>query len=132
MDTAKLRISAAALAGFCALFGAAVLSFALVIALTPAVGLLWATMILAGVYLLVAGIAGVIALRPDKSTEEEVSDIRSSAASELIELPMEMARKLADDHPMATIALAAALGYGVGSRPQEAVKLATNIKAWLG
>ena len=122
MDIAKLRIIAGAGAVFFGFAGVTTLTIAAVIALIPVIGLLWATVCVASLFLFVACICTLVFLKPGKSTEEELDQFESATADMLAELPFDMIQSLVGKRPLAAASIALAAGYFVVSNPAQASK----------
>ncbi|MAN74425.1 MAG: hypothetical protein CME84_10110 [Henriciella sp.] len=122
MDIAKLRIIAGAGAVFFGFAGVTTLTIAAVIALIPVIGLLWATVCVASLFLFVACICTLVFLKPGKSTEEELDQFESATADMLAELPFDMIQSLVEKRPLAAASIALAAGYFVVSNPAQASK----------
>ena len=122
MDIAKLRIIAGAGAVFFGFAGVTTLTVAAVIALVPVIGLLWATVCVASLFLFVACICTLVFLKPGKSTEEELDQFESATADMLAELPFDTIQALVEKRPIAAASIALAAGYFVVSNPEQASK----------
>ena len=92
------------------------------IALIPVIGLLWATVCVASLFLFVACICTLVFLKPGKSTEEELDQFESATADMLAELPFDMIQSLVEKRPLAAASIALAAGYFVVSNPAQASK----------
>ena len=120
MDKAKLRLLAAlggALFGFA---GALSLSYAVIVVLTPVLGLAWATVTVGTVYLALACGCLYYFLLPHKAAEAEVSQAEEMAAATLADLPFDTAQEIVRRHPISAIALALAAGFVVAKDPENA------------
>lgn len=122
-DQAKGRIIALVLAALAGLAG----TFALVVAIA-----LWISMYLpppagwalaALVILAMAGGAIWYAVRPDKTIGEEGGDI----AQGLLEVPIDAARQLIVDRPLAAVAMSSGFGVMLARRPDMAAKLVERV-----
>lgn len=104
------------------------------LAATVAIWLPWpaALAIAAMTFLSVAALAMWLSVRPDKSSREdkkggEDQDQILGAASALVDLPMEAAKKLIAERPVAAIVLVSGLGLLIARRPQVALKVVDRI-----
>ncbi|WP_018146845.1 hypothetical protein [Henriciella marina] len=122
MDVAKLRIIAGAGAVFFGFAGVTTLTIATVIALIPLIGLLWATVSVASLFLFIACICTLVFLKPGKSTEEELDQFEHATADMLAELPFDTIAALVEKRPIAAASIALAAGYLVVSNPEQASK----------
>lgn len=122
MDVAKLRIIAGAGAVFFGFAGVTTLTVAAVIALIPLIGLLWATVSVASLFLFIACICTLVFLKPGKSTEEELDQFEHATADMLAELPFDTIAALVEKRPIAAASIALAAGYLVVSNPEQAGK----------
>jgi hypothetical protein len=128
IDRAKGVAIAAGAASLLALAG--VFTLAASLAATLALWLPWpaALALTAVVFLAVAAIAMWVGVQPDrmKSDESDV-DQASDAALALVDLPMEAAKKIISERPIAAIVLASGLGLLIVRRPQVAMRLVDRI-----
>ncbi|QYJ00723.1 hypothetical protein KUV46_15535 [Thalassovita mediterranea] len=122
MDVAKLRIIAGAGAVFFGFAGVTTLTIAAVIALTSVIGLLWATVCVASLFLFIACICTVVFLKPGKSTEEELDQFESATADMLADLPFDAIEALVEKRPIVAATAALAAGYFLISSPDNASK----------
>ena len=122
MDVAKFRIIAGAGAVFFGFAGTTALTVALVVALVPVLGLLWATATVASILLAIACICVIIFLKPGKSTEEELDQFENATADMLAQLPFDTIAALVEKRPITAAAAALAAGYFIVSNPEQASK----------
>ncbi|HIG23052.1 MAG TPA: hypothetical protein EYG02_12230 [Henriciella marina] len=122
MDVAKLRIIAGAGAVFFGFAGVTTLTVAVVVALMPVIGLLWATVCVASLFLFVACVCTVVFLKPGKSTEEELDQFENATADMLADLPFDAIEALVEKRPIVAATAALAAGYFLISSPDSASK----------
>jgi len=122
MDTAKLRLAAAAVTAIAGIVGVSTLVVAGVLALEPRFGLaLSATLVGAGLCL-VAVASLLFVTQPDTPTEKEISAIESLTAEALADLPFDTVKAIIEKRPMASLAIAATTGYTLSRDPESAVR----------
>ena len=129
LEQAKGVAIAAGAASLLALAG--VFTLAAAVAATLAVWVPWpvALAITAVGFLATAAIAMWIGVQPDRpKTEDDDSDNQASAAAlALVDLPMEAAKKLITQRPIAAVVLVAGFGLLLARRPQVAMRVVDKI-----
>lgn len=128
IDRAKGVAIAAGAASLLALAG--VLTLAASLAATLALWLPWpaALALAATVFLAVAAIAMWIGVQPERVKSDETdTDQASDAALALVDLPMEAAKRIISERPIAAVVLASGLGLLIARRPQVAMKMVDKI-----
>lgn len=106
MDKAKLRLLAAlggALFGFS---GAMSMAYALIVVLTPVLGLAWATVSVGAIFFALACLCAFYFLMPYKPAEAEASQAEGFAAEALADLPFDTVQHIVKKHPVSAVALA--------------------------
>jgi hypothetical protein len=81
------------------------------------------------VFFAVAGIAMWVGVQPDrmKNNDDEDGEHASNAALALVDLPMEAAKKIIQERPIAAIVLVSGFGLLIARRPQIALKVVDKI-----
>jgi hypothetical protein len=81
------------------------------------------------IFFAVAGIAMWVGVQPDrmKNNDEEDGEHASNAALALVDLPMEAAKKIIQERPIAAIVLVSGFGLLIARRPQIALKVVDKI-----
>jgi hypothetical protein len=81
------------------------------------------------VFFTVAAIAMWVGVKPDrmKGNDDEDSEHASNAALALVDLPMEAAKKIIQERPIAAIVLVSGFGLLIARRPQIALKVVDKI-----
>ncbi len=133
LDKAKGVAIGAGAASVLALVGVFLLGASL--AATIAIWLPWpAALALAAItFLSTAAIAMWLSIRPGKEGREDGKaddrdqDQISAAASALVDLPMDAAKKIIAERPVAAIVLVSGLGLLIARRPQVALKVVDKI-----
>jgi hypothetical protein len=129
LEQAKGVAIAAGAASLLALAG--VFTLAAAVAATLAVWVPWpaALAITAVGFLATAAIAMWIGVQPDRpKSEDDDSDSQASAAAlALVDLPMEAAKKLITQRPIAAVVLVAGFGLLLARRPQVAMRVVDKI-----
>ena len=129
IDRAKGVAIAAGAASLLALAGVFTLAGAL--AATIAVWLPWpaALAITAVVFFLTAGISMWVGVQPSSAGKNEDLDAEqaSAAALALVDLPMEAAKKIITQRPIAAVVLVSGFGLLLARKPQIALKVVDKI-----
>ncbi|HEY7799100.1 MAG TPA: hypothetical protein VIA80_10070 [Hyphomonadaceae bacterium] len=128
MDRAKGVAIAAGAASLLALAG--VLALAASLAATLALWLPWpaALALTAITFFAVAAIAMWVGVQPDRvKSDDPDHDQASDAALALVDLPMEAAKRIIAERPVAAIVLASGLGLLIARRPQVAMRMVDKI-----
>jgi hypothetical protein len=128
MDRAKGVAIAAGAASLLAFAG--VLTLAASLAATLALWLPWpaALALAAMIFFAVAAIAMWVGVQPDRlKSDDPDHDQASDAALALVDLPMEAAKRIISERPVAAIVLASGLGLLIARRPQVAMKMVDKI-----
>ncbi len=128
MDRAKGVAIAAGAASLLAFAG--VLTLAASLAATLAVWLPWpaALALTAIAFFAVAAIAMWVGVQPERvKSDDHDHDQASDAALALVDLPMEAAKRIITERPVAAIVLASGLGLLIARRPQVAMKMVDKI-----
>jgi hypothetical protein len=127
MDRAKGVAIAAGAASLLALAGVFMLAASL--AATFAMWLPWpaALALTAVAFFSVAAIAMWVGVQPERMKSEDDHDQASDAALALVDLPMEAAKRIITERPVAAIVLASGLGLLIARRPQVAMKMVDKI-----
>ncbi len=128
MDRAKGVAIAAGAASLLAFAG--VLTLAASLAATLAVWLPWpaALALTAIAFFAVAAIAMWVGVQPERVKADDADhDQASDAALALVDLPMEAAKRIIAERPVAAIVLASGLGLLIARRPQVAMKMVDKI-----
>jgi len=131
MEKAKLRLLAAvggALFGFA---GALSMAYALVVVLTPVLGLAWATVSVGGVLIGLSCLCLYFFLLPYKPAEAEAQQAESLAAETLADLPFDTVQHIVKKHPLSAVAIALAAGYVVARDPENATRGVQRVIAGL-
>jgi len=81
------------------------------------------------VFFLVAAIAMWVGVKPDrpKGDDDEDGEHASNAALALVDLPMEAAKKIIQERPIAAIVLVSGFGLLIARRPQIAMKVVDKV-----
>lgn len=130
-EHAKARFSALVLAALFGLIGFLGLTTALVIAVEPNLGWIGALCLVGGALVMIAIALAFYGLHPEKTLVEDAVDTGTDAVDDTTGAFIKLVRDAVEQRPAAMVALALALGYGVGTRPEEATRLATQIREWL-
>ena len=129
LEQAKGVAIAAGAASLLALAG--VFTLAAAVAATLAVWVPWpaALAITAVGFLATAAIAMWIGVQPDrpKTDDDDADHQASDAALALVDLPMEAAKKLITQRPIAAVVLVAGFGLLLARRPQVAMRVVDKI-----
>lgn len=128
MDRAKGVAIAAGAASLLALAGVFMLAGSL--AATFAMWFPWpaALALTAVAFFSVAAIAMWVGVQPERIKSEDADhDQASDAALALVDLPMEAAKRIITERPVAAIVLASGLGLLIARRPQVAMKMVDKI-----
>ncbi len=128
LEQAKGVAIAAGAASLLALAG--VFTLAAAVAATLAVWVPWpaALAITAVGFLATAAIAMWIGVQPDRPKTDEDDDHQASdAALALVDLPMEAAKKLITQRPIAAVVLVTGFGLLLARRPQVAMRVVDKI-----
>lgn len=128
MDRAKGVAIAAGAASLLAFAG--VLTLAASLAATLALWLPWpaALALTAVTFFAVAGIAMWVGVQPERVKSDDADHEQASdAALALVDLPMEAAKKIITERPVAAIVLASGLGLLIARRPQVAMRMVDKI-----
>ena len=128
IDRAKGVAIAAGAASLLALAG--VFTLAAALAATLAVWLPWpaALAITAAVFLLTAGIAMWVGVQPASPKNEDMDAEQASAAAlALVDLPLEAAKKIITQRPIAAVVLVSGFGLLIARKPQIALKVVDKI-----
>ena len=128
MDRAKGVAIAAGAASLLAFAG--VLTLAASLAATLALWLPWpaALALAAMIFFAVAAIAMWVGVQPERIRSDDPDhDQASDAALALVDLPMEAAKRIISERPVAAIVLASGLGLLIARRPQVAMKMVDKI-----
>lgn len=128
MDRAKGVAIAAGAASLLALAGVFMLAASL--AATLEMWLPWpaALALTAVAFFSVAAIAMWVGVQPERMKSEDADhDQASAAALALVDLPMEAAKRIITERPVAAIVLASGLGLLIARRPQVAMKMVDKI-----
>ncbi|HEX5008296.1 MAG TPA: hypothetical protein VFV70_14370 [Hyphomonadaceae bacterium] len=128
MDRAKGVAIAAGAASLLAFAG--VLTLAASLAATLALWLPWpaALALTAVTFFAVAAIAMWVGVQPERIRSDDPDhDQASDAALALVDLPMEAAKRIITERPVAAIVLASGLGLLIARRPQVAMKMVDKI-----
>ncbi len=80
-------------------------------------------------FLAMAAIAMWVGVQPErmKNTDDDDGDQASAAAMALVDLPMEAAKKIITERPIAAIVLVSGFGLLIARRPQVALKVVDKI-----
>lgn len=122
MEKAKLRLLAAAGGALFGFAGAMSMAYALVVVLTPVLGLAWATVSVGAIFIALACICLYFFLLPYKPAEVEADQAESFAAEALADLPFDTVEHIVRKHPLSAVTLALAAGYVVAKDPQNATR----------
>jgi hypothetical protein len=128
IDRAKGVAIAAGAASLLALAG--VFTLAASLAATLALWLPWpaALAITAVAFLSVAAIAMWVGVQPERMrSDDDDSEQASQAALALVDLPMEAAKRIISERPIAAIVLVSGFGLLIARRPQIALKVVDKI-----
>lgn len=128
MDRAKGVAIAAGAASLLALAG--VLTLAASLAATLALWLPWpaALALTAITFFAVAAVAMWVGVQPERvKSDDPDHDQASDAALALVDLPMEAAKRIIAERPVAAIVLASGLGLLIARRPQVAMRMVDKI-----
>jgi hypothetical protein len=128
MDRAKGVAIAAGAASLLAFAG--VLTLAASLAATLALWLPWpaALALTAITFFAVAAIAMWVGVQPERiKSDDPDHDQASDAALALVDLPMEAAKRIISERPVAAIVLASGLGLLIARRPQVAMRMVDKI-----
>jgi hypothetical protein len=127
--SAKGRLVLIVAAGLLAVIGAVVMATGLVFTLRLWMPWFAALGVSALVLLGLAGAFAWIGLRPDLGLDQEGRQIVEMASGMITDIPVEVARKLITDRPLAAVALASGFGALMARRPAAAAKLAETLLA---
>ena len=105
---------AGAIFGVC---GIAILCVALVLALTPFMGQLYAVLSTGGLCLVLSGGLMWFAFARPQAFEEDVDEIEKVAAEAIADLPFDIIETSLEKRPALTIAAAAIGGYAIARNP---------------
>lgn len=123
IDPAKARMMALLLAALLGLAGAFALASAVTSALKSVMPEPLALAVTA-VLLIGAAVASAwLAFRPTKSIDKEGEQLAAAASHALADLPIDMARKMIVERPVAALAMSSALGALIARRPSVATDL---------
>lgn len=129
LDRAKGVAIAAGAASLLALAG--VLTLAASLAATLALWMPWpaALALTAITFLATAAISMWIGVQPEriKPSDEDEGDQASAAALALVDLPMEAARRIIVERPLAAVVLVSGFGLLLARRPQVAMKVVDKV-----
>jgi hypothetical protein len=128
IDRAKGVAIAAGAASLLALAG--VFTLAASLAATLALWVPWpaALAITAVAFLAVAAIAMWVGVQPERvRSDNDDSEQASQAALALVDLPMEAAKRIISERPIAAIVLVSGFGLLIARRPQIALKVVDKI-----
>ena len=128
LDRAKGVAVAAGAASLLALAG--VFTLAAAGAATLAIWMPWpAALALTAVgFFAIAGIAMWVGVQPDRVKEDEDETKHASdAAMALVDLPMEAAKRIIQERPIAAVVLVSGFGLLIARRPQIALKVVDKI-----
>ncbi len=128
VDRAKGVAIAAGAASLLALAGVFMLAASL--AATLALWVPWpaALAVTAVAFLSVAAISMWVGVQPERvKSDEDDGDQASQAALALVDLPMEAAKRIISERPIAAIVLASGLGLLIARRPQVAMKMVDKV-----
>lgn len=129
LSRAKGVAVAAGAASLLALAG--VFTLAAAGAATIAIWLPWpaALAITAVLFFAIAGIAMWVGVQPDrpKGDDDVDGEHASNAALALVDLPMEAAKKIIQERPIAAIVLVSGFGLLIARRPQIAMKVVDKV-----
>lgn len=131
IDAAKGRAAALAAASILGFAGVFVLADALTEVMAPALtrpGALFATAL---IFIVAGAGVGWLALRMDKPISKEGEELVDIASTALADLPVEAARKLIIERPVAALALSSGLGALLARRPAVATDLLERLIARL-
>jgi hypothetical protein len=129
LNRAKGVAVAAGAASLLALAGVFTLAAAGAATLAQWIGWPAGLAITAIVFFAVAGIAMWVGVQPDrmKNNDDEDGEHASNAALALVDLPMEAAKKIIQERPIAAIVLVSGFGLLIARRPQIALKVVDKI-----
>jgi hypothetical protein len=122
MEKAKLRLLAAAGGALFGFAGAMSMAYALVVVLTPILGLAWATVSVGAIFIALACLCLFYFLMPYKAAEEEAHQAEALAAETLADLPFDTVEHIVKKHPLSAVAMALAAGYVVAKDPHNATR----------
>jgi hypothetical protein len=128
LDRAKGVAIAAGAASLLALAG--VLTLAASLAATLALWMPWpaALALTAITFLATAAISMWIGVQPERMRpDEDDGDQASAAALALVDLPMEAARRIITERPLAAVVLVSGFGLLLARRPQIAMKVVDKV-----
>lgn len=127
MDATKVRLAAGAGAVFFGAAGMIALSIAGIIALAAVIGIVWASVTAAVIYTAAACACLYVFLRPQRATGEEVSDLESTTADALADLPFDTVKSMVQKRPLTSIGLALVAGYAVSRDPETTARHAQRL-----